>query len=182
MPRTNNVPDIGGTVLSLLSRLSNLLITVAVGPGILTHEYAHYAACKLSGVTVHTRPALRPFDDSAFLEHETVDSFGTDLTIAVAPFLGNSVLAFAAFALSGALDSVASTLFLWLGFCFGFTALPSATDTETLLTTASSLPASVRPVGYLVAYPVRTATLSVWATGILTFLWTLTLAGGAATM
>jgi hypothetical protein len=169
-------------VLSSLSRLSNLLVTVTVGPGILTHEYAHYAACKLIGVTVYTRPALRPFDDSALLEHESVDSFGTDLSIAVAPFLANSVLAFVAFTLADGFDSGLRLLLLWLGFCFGFTALPSATDTETLLQTAASLPAVVQPVGYLVAYPVRTATLSVWATGILTFGWTLTLAGGAATM
>lgn len=166
---------------SSLSKVSNLLVTVAVGPGILTHEYAHYAACKLVGVAVYARPALRPFDDSALLEHETVDSFGADLSIAVAPFLANSVLAFVAFTLSGAVGSGLRLLLLWLGFCFGFTALPSATDTETLLQTAATLPAVVRPVGYLVAYPVRTATLSVWATGILTFAWTITLAGGAAT-
>ncbi|WP_340102270.1 hypothetical protein [Salinibaculum salinum] len=169
-------------MLTSLSRLSNLLVTVAVGPGILTHEYAHYAACKLSNVAVYTRPALHPFDDSALLEHESVDSFGADLSIAVAPFLANSLLAFVAFALASGLDSGSRLLFLWLGFCFGFTALPSATDTETLLQTAASLPATVRPVGYLVAYPVRTATLSVWATGILTFVWTMTLAGGAVTI
>lgn len=167
---------------SSLSKLSNLLVTVAVGPGIITHEYAHYAACKAAGVDVYARPALRPFDDSALLEHESVEGFGTDLTIAVAPFLGNSILAFLAFALSGTVGPTVAPLFVWLGFCFGFTALPSPTDTETLLTTAASLPAVVRPVAYLVAYPVRSATLSAWATGILTFVWTITLAGGAATM
>ncbi|WP_302082317.1 hypothetical protein [Salinibaculum rarum] len=169
-------------MLSPLSRLSNLLITIAVGPGILTHEYAHYAACKLSGVAVYARPVLRPFDDSAVLEHESVDGFGADLAIAVAPLLVNSLLAFGAFALAGASGTRTRLVFLWLGFCFGFTALPSATDTETLLRTAASLPAPARPVGYLVAYPLRMATLSVWATGILTFVWTMTLAGGAATM
>jgi hypothetical protein len=167
-------------VSSPLTSLSNLLLTVAVGPGILTHEYAHFAACKLSGVAVHSRPALRPFADSAVLEHERVESFGTDLAIALAPFLANSVLAFAAFALADGLAGPAGLVALWLGFCFGFTALPSATDTETLPRTAASLPAVLRPVGYLVAYPVRGATVSVWAGGLLTFGWTLALAGTAA--
>lgn len=165
-----------------LSRLFNLLITVAVGPGILSHEYAHYAACKLSGVAVYSRPALRPFDDSAMLEHDVVDGFGADFAIAVAPFLVNSLLAFGAFTLAGSLAGPAQLLGVWLGFCFGFTALPSATDTETLLSTADSLPTGLRGVGYLVAYPVRTATVSVWAGGLVTFVWTMALAGSAATM
>lgn len=167
---------------SPLTSLSNLLLTVAVGPGILAHEYAHYAACKLTGVAVHSRPALRPFDDSAVLEHGHVEGFGTDFAIAVAPFLVNSLLAFAVFGLAGTLTGPAQLLALWLGFCFGFTALPSATDTETLLSTVRSLPAVVRPLGYLVAYPVRTATVSMWAGGLLTFVWTLALAGSAATV
>jgi hypothetical protein len=165
-----------------LTSLSNLLLTVAVGPGILAHEYAHYVACRATGVAVHSRPALRPFDDSAVLEHGSVDGFGTDLTIAVAPFLGNSVLAVAAFALTETLTGPAQLVGLWLGFCFGFTALPSATDTETLLSTAASLPTPLRPVGYLIAYPVRTATVSMWAGGLLTFVWTLALAGSAASV
>ena len=164
---------------SLFASLSNLLVTVAVGPGILAHEYAHYAACRLAGVDVYARPALRPFADSALLEHEPVEDFGADLAIAVAPFLGNSLLAFVAFVLFGTLSGPASALSLWLGFCFGFTALPSETDTETLLSSAASLPYMLRPVGYLVAYPVRTATLSMWAAGFLTFGWTITLAGSA---
>lgn len=165
-----------------LSRLSNLLLTVAVGPGILTHEYAHYAACKLSGVAVYSRPALQPFDDSALLEHDRVEGFGADFAIAVAPFLVNSLLAFGAFTLAGTLAGPARLLGVWLGFCFGFTALPSATDTETLLSTADSLPTGLRSVAYLVAYPVRTATVSVWAGGLVTFVWTMALAGSATTV
>ena len=167
---------------SPLARLSNLLITVAVGPGILSHEYAHYAACKLSGVAVYSRPALQPFDDSAVLEHDAVDGFGADLAIAVAPLFVNSLLAFGAFALAGSLAGPVQLLGVWLGFCFGFTALPSATDTETLLSTADSLPTGLRSVGYLLAYPLRTATVSVWAGGLLTFVWTMALAGSAVTV
>lgn len=167
-------------VPSPLARLGNLLVTVAAGPGILAHEYAHYAACRLTGVGVRARPALDPFADSAVLNHDPVEAFGADVAIAVAPFLGNSALALAAFAAFWAVDGPAGLVALWLGVCFGFTALPSETDTETLLSTVSSLPATLEPLGYVIAVPLRTVTLSVWVAGILAFWWTLTLFAGSA--
>jgi hypothetical protein len=162
-------------VSSLATKLGNLLLTVATGPGILAHEYAHYAACRLAGVTVLSPPALRPFADSAVLEHERVDRFGADLAIALAPLVVNSVLAFLAFLLAGRTSGTASAVCLWLGVCFGFTALPSEPDTRTLRTTAQALPRGLSTVAYPVALSVRTATLSLWVTGVVTFVWTLTL-------
>ncbi len=165
---------------SLASRLGNLLLTLAVWPGILAHEYAHYAACRLTGVEVVSPPAVRPFEDSAVLEHERVHGFGADLAIAVAPFVGNSVLAFGAFALADATTGYVNTGLLWLGVCFGFTALPSVTDTATLPVTADSLPSPLAPVGYVVAQMLRVLTRSAWVAGPLTFLWTLVLLSGSA--
>ena len=163
-----------------VSKLANALLTLAVWPGILAHEYAHYAACRLTGVAVVSPPALRPFEDSAVLEHERVEGFGADLVITLAPFVGNSVLAFAAFAAAGATTGAATSLALWLGVCFGFTALPSITDTETLPVTASSVPNPLAPLGYAVAHSLRTLTRSAWVSGPLTFLWTLALLSGSA--
>jgi hypothetical protein len=154
------------------SSLSNLVVTAAVGPGILAHEYAHYAACRLVGVDVYSPPALRPLADDALLEHEPVDSFGADFPIAVAPFAVNSVLAFAAFWATHSASGPLQVLWLWLGVTFGFTALPSATDTASLFRTAGSLPGAVRPLGYLLAAPVWLATRSMAVAGVLTFLWT----------
>lgn len=170
------------SVSSPLTRLGNLLVTVAAGPGILTHEYAHYAACRLTGVPVREAPSLDLFGDSAVLKHDPVSAFAPDFAIAVAPFLSNSTLAFAAFGLAGLLSGPVSFVGLWLGVCFGFTAIPSRDDTTTLLSTAASLPPTVRPLGYLVAYPLRTVTRSVAVGGLLALVWTWALLVGSVAL
>lgn len=157
---------------AVLRSLSNLLVTVAVGPGIVTHEYAHYLACRLAGVDVLSRPEIRPTGDDAVLEHVPVSQFRADFPIAVAPFVGNSVLAYASFAAAHATTGAAGLVALWLGVAFGLTSLPSDADTDTLFATANRLPASVRPFGYALAAPVRAATWSVLVAGLLAFLWT----------
>lgn len=167
---------------AVVSRAGNLLLTLAVWPGILAHEYAHYAACRLTGVGIISPPALRPFEDSAVLEHERVHTFGADLAIAVAPFVGNSLLAVGAFVLAGTPTTYVDTLWLWLGVCFAFTALPSVTDTETLLVTADGLPTPLAPVGHAVARGLRALTLSAWVAGPLTFGWTLVLLSGSSVL
>jgi hypothetical protein len=169
-------------VSAAVSRAGNLLLTLAVWPGILAHEYAHYAACRLTGVGVISPPTLRPFEDSAVLEHERVTAFGADLAIAVAPFVGNSLLAFGAFGLAGTSGGYVDAFWLWLGVCFAFTALPSVTDTETLPVTADGLPGPLAPVGRAVARGLRVLTLSVWVAGPLTFCWTLVLLSGSSAL
>ncbi|MBV0923012.1 hypothetical protein KTS45_02265 [Halomicroarcula limicola] len=158
--------------IAALNSLSNLLVTIAVGPGIVTHEYAHYAACKLTGVAVLGLPAMRPTADDAVLEHESVSAFGPDFAIAVAPFVANSLFALACFAAASAVIGPLGWLCLWLGVAFGFTSFPSDADTETLFATAAELPRTTRPVGYLLAAPVRAASWSVLLAGVLTFGWT----------
>jgi len=167
-------------VSSFASRLGNLLLTLTVWPGILAHEYAHYAACRLTGVGVRSPPALQPFEDSAVLEHERVDSFGADLAITVAPLVGNSVLGFGAFALARTTTGPGEALCLWLGVSFAFTALPSVTDTETLPVTVDSVPRPLAPFGHALAYGLRAVTRSAWITGPLTFAWTVVLLSGSA--
>jgi len=134
-------------------------LTLVLAPGILTHEYAHVAACRLSGVEVHSTPSLNPFGKDAFVDHAPTDRFGADFAIAVAPFAVNSALAVAGFALAGRGGSTLALPFLWLGGCFAWTAIPSPSDTDGLLDTAGDLPRLARPLGYLLAVPVRAATL-----------------------
>jgi len=155
--------------------VSNLLVTVAVGPGIVTHEYAHYLVCRFKGVDVVSRPKIRPLADDAVLEHGPVSTFGVDFPLAVAPFVCNSILAYVAFAVSQATNGAIGLTALWLGVTFGLTSLPSDADTATLFTTASALPRALRPLGFLLAAPVRAATWSVLVAGFLAFLWTVTL-------
>lgn len=150
--------------------LTNGLVTLVVGPGILTHEYAHYAACRLHGVGVHERPSIGVFEDSV-LVHDPVERFGVDLSIAVAPTVVNSTLAFLAALLAHAAVP-GGPVWLWLAVVFGFTSFPSRTDTATLFSTSKSLPRWLRPVGYLVAAPIRAVTASTFVAGLLVFAWT----------
>lgn len=70
---------------------SNALVTLAVGPGIYTHELAHCLACRLLGVGIERPPSIGLFDD-ATLEHEPVGTFWVDAAVAVAPLLVYSAL------------------------------------------------------------------------------------------
>lgn len=152
--------------------LLNAVVTLAAAPGIYSHEYGHYLACRLSGLDVESRPTVFPLTEDALLEHEPAGDFGTDLLVAIAPFLLNSILALAAFALLGASPPPIAWLFGWLGMTFGVTAIPSDVDTGTLLPGAETVPWPGRAIAYAVAGPIRAATVSVVVAGPIAFLWT----------
>jgi hypothetical protein len=142
------------------------LVTLGLAPGILAHEYAHVAACRLAGVEVHQYPRLNPFGRDAYLDHERVRSFPADLAIAVAPLAVNVPLAVAAFALSLLLSPPLAVVPLWLGGAFALTALPSASDTDRLGATARRLGPLGRPLGVAVAGGVQGVTRLPGAAGI----------------
>lgn len=135
----------------------NALVTAALAPGILAHEYAHVLACRLWSVDVHVRPTLNPWGDDAYLDHAPIESFGADLTVALAPLAVNLALGLTAFGLARSVQFEPATLVaLYLGACFGLTAAPSAADTAGLVDTARTLSPPLRPLGYLLAVPART--------------------------
>jgi hypothetical protein len=144
--------------------------TALIAPGIVSHEAAHMLACRVTGVGVVESSVLNPFGADAYLDHQPVRSFPADLLIAVAPVLLNTTLAFAAFVLAPAAGTpLLSAPCYWLGVCFGLTAFPSVGDTETLFETAGTLPRPLRPVGYLLAAPVRAFTLVPGSAGVAGF-------------
>ncbi|MFC4247398.1 hypothetical protein ACFOZ7_10370 [Natribaculum luteum] len=156
----------------------NALVTAALAPGILSHEYAHVLACRLCSIDVHATPALNPFGDDAYVDHAPVDSFRADFAIALAPLVGNSVLGIGAFALAAsALAPPWNLAGVWLGACFALTAFPSPSDTADLVGHARSLPPRTRPVGYALAVPVRALTRTPFVAGMLGYLWILVLYG-----
>ena len=159
------------------------LITAVLAPGILSHEYAHLLACRVWGVEVVSEPALNPFEDSAAFEHESVDTFGPEFTIATAPLALNTPLGVLAFTLAGASSGRLLPLaFLWLGVCFALTALPSPTDTGTLIRRAGTLSPWIRPAGYLLAVPVRAVTYTAVVTGVFGYLWIFVLYGASSVL
>ena len=170
-------------MFSLLRSVANVLITVLLAPGILAHEYGHVLGCRLWSVDVHTMPTLNPFGDDAYVEHEPVESFSADVTIAIGPLVGNTVLGLAAFSLAAASNYTLLTLpALWLGGCFALTAFPSRSDTSTLLETVRSLSVWTRPAGYLLAWPLRGFTAIPLAGGVAGYLWMVLLYGATRGM
>ena len=150
----------------------NAVVTIAIFPGILSHEIAHLLACYVFGVEVHHGPSFSVFTDSVSLDHEPVNSFLADFGIAVAPFVVNTALVVVALAgmkrVSGTSNAV---VFLWLAVCFALTAAPSESDTRSLVTMVRTLPSGVRPVGYLVAGMIRALTIRSEIAGVWSTLW-----------
>jgi hypothetical protein len=154
-------------IVGVLNALANAAVTVAVGPGILSHEYAHVFACRLTGVEIRQRPSLALFESAATFEHEPVETFVQDYAIAVAPLVVNSALALLSFVVMARLDPPSAFVPLWLGLAFGLTALPSDQDTSSLLPGAGTLSPASRPLGYALAIPLRAITISVILGGLL---------------
>ncbi len=141
--------------MSALASVGWGLVTLGLAPGILAHEYAHVAACRLLGVAVHQYPRLNPFGRDAYLDHEPVTRFPTDLAIALAPLAVNVPLAVGAFALAAVVPGPVAVVPLWLGGAFALTALPSASDVGKLHATAETLSPPARPLGQAVAGAVQ---------------------------
>lgn len=163
-----------------LRALANLFETVLLGPGIVSHEGAHVLACRLTGIEVTNGPVLNPFADDAYIDHERVESFPADFAIAIAPLLLNTALGLLSFVLATLTSTlpVAVPLY-WLGVCFALTAFPSVGDTETLYATVRMLPRWGRPLGYLLAVPLRTFTRLPGSAGIAGYVWIFVLFGSS---
>jgi len=166
------------TASTALQRAYFLLETLLIAPGIVSHELAHLLACRLTGVRVVEQPRFGVFTPHVTLAHERVESFPTDLCIAVAPLPVNTALGVAAFAAATALTAPWSWPCYWLGICFALTAFPSRGDTETLTDTAGRLSGGSRLVGYALAVPVRGFTKLPGSAGVAGFVWIYVLLAG----
>lgn len=153
---------------------TNLAVTALLAPGIVAHEFAHELACRLLGVPVHGSAYLNPFASEAYVDHEPVETFHADAAVALAPLVVNTGLSLAAFAGATALAGTALwPLLVWVGGTLALTAFPSHSDTDSLVETARALPLLARPLGLLVAVPVRLATAVPGVSGFFGFFYAL---------
>jgi len=159
-----------------------LLETILLAPGIVSHEFAHVLACRLTGIEVTSGPVLNPLAEDAYIDHERVDGFPADLAIAIAPLPVNTVLGLVAFGLATNLSLLLAVPCYWLGGCFALTAFPSVGDTETLYETVKTLPRWMQPAGYSLAVPLRTFTQIPGSAGIAGYIWIFVLVGTTRTL
>ncbi|MEY7848934.1 DUF3267 domain-containing protein [Natrarchaeobius sp. A-rgal3] len=121
-------------------------------PGVIVHEFAHATACRLVGVRVLEVVYFRFGDPAGYVRHEQPQQYREAFAVSVAPFLVNTLVAFAAFlgvatlVVAGDIASIddvrtspgerlaALALLTWLGLSVGTYAFPSTGDANVLWT------------------------------------------------
>ncbi|QCS41125.1 metalloprotease family protein [Natrinema versiforme] len=114
-------------------------------PGVVFHEFAHKQACDLVGVPVLEVAYFRVGNPPGYVRHGHPERYRESFVVSVAPFLVNTLAAFAAFLglavlLEGigeirtaSLGTIVAALALgWLGLSVGMHAFPSTGDANTL--------------------------------------------------
>ncbi|WP_084177318.1 DUF3267 domain-containing protein [Natrinema saccharevitans] len=125
--------------------LLGLLLRLLAAPGVVVHELAHEAACRLVGVPVLEVKYFGLGDPPGYVRHGQPDRYRESFVISVAPFLVNTVVAFGCFVglativagVDGIGDAPRSTVAAaavlgWLGLAIGTQAFPSTGDARTL--------------------------------------------------
>ena len=130
-----------------MAGLLGLLLTLVTFPGVVVHEFAHKVACDWIGVPVLEVRYFRLGNPAGYVLHLEPERYRQSFAISVAPFLVNTVLAFAflvGFATleagsggteaASAATQAATWICLWLGLSIGIHAFPSTGDANTLWT------------------------------------------------
>lgn len=128
-----------------MAGLLGSLLTLVTFPGVVVHEFAHKKACDWIGVPVIEARYFRLGNPPGYVRHLEPERYRQSFAISVAPFLVNSVLAFALLAGYATLSATtagiesgdttvqaATWLTLWLGLSVGIHAFPSTGDARTL--------------------------------------------------
>ncbi|WP_230198584.1 metalloprotease family protein [Halopiger goleimassiliensis] len=128
--------------VGLLLRIGAQLVAL---PGVVVHEFAHAVVCRLLGVTIHEVAYFRLGDPPGYVRHEEPARYRQAFAIGVAPFLVNTIVAFAAFLglawLFPTVDDVRAAspeaaavglLLAWIGLSVGSYAFPSTGDAKSL--------------------------------------------------
>ena len=68
------------------------LIQLALAPGIVAHEFAHWLACALTGTRVHEVCWFRFGDPAGYVVHDRAASATAGVLIGFAPTLVNALL------------------------------------------------------------------------------------------
>ncbi|WP_408957096.1 DUF3267 domain-containing protein [Natrinema sp. 74] len=119
------------------------LVRLGTAPGIVVHEAAHVLACRLVGVPVYDVKFFGFGVPAGYVRHGEPARYRRLFAISVAPFVVNTVAAFAAFSWLAVLvktgDVRASSGMLvmaivsgWLGLSVGMQAFPSTGDARAL--------------------------------------------------
>jgi hypothetical protein len=114
------------------------LIAIATFPGVIVHEFAHMAFCRLRGVAVLDACYIRFGDPAGYVIHEKTTNFLSSFLIATGPFFINTLLCFlicfpAYLPISYfEVPHPLSYFLMWLGVSIGMHAIPSTQDASNM--------------------------------------------------
>jgi len=134
------------------------LISLLTFPGIMVHELAHVAFCRLFGVKVLKVCLFRLGNPPGYVVHDAPRSTFVHILISVGPFLLNTVLGGLVAipgtvpVTNGRLPSPAGWALIWLGLSIAMHAFPSTGDAKSLWSALWSRGASW--LGRIVGVPI----------------------------
>ena len=114
------------------------LISAVTFPGVILHEAAHQAFCKLRRVAVLEVCYFRFGNPAGYVVHEPIEDFTSAFWVAVGPLVINSFLC-VTFCLPALIptrifgqEDLLSYFWIWLGVSVGMHAFPSTHDAQGL--------------------------------------------------
>ena len=114
------------------------LFQLAVAPGVVAHEFAHWLACKLTGTRVHEVCWFQFGDPAGYVVHDRARSASAGVVIGFAPTIVNVLIGgFIAYRpafilLTTARWSWGDALLFALGFVVALRAFPSRADAKAM--------------------------------------------------
>ena len=113
------------------------VIAVLTFPGVIIHEFAHKIACDLTGVHVYRVCYFRIGNPAGYVEHAPPKTYKQAFVISTAPFIVNSAIAVAIFAIAVKTPSTIKIfgiefkyILYWLGISIAMHAFPSSHDAK----------------------------------------------------
>lgn len=122
--------------------IPGIVISVLTFPGVIVHEFGHKYFCDKFNVKVHDVRYFRIGNPAGYVVHDIPDKFYKTFFIDIGPFIVNTALAGAIFAIIALLVHLAKAEsgpivwlagFLgWIGFSIGMNSFPSHHDAKVL--------------------------------------------------
>lgn len=135
------------------------LISIATFPGVIVHEAAHLAFCRMQKLAVFEVVFFQFGNPAGYVVHETTKDFRSMFLVAMGPFFLNSALcvlfcsaAFVPVRELGIADPLAY-FFYWLGLSIGMHAIPSTQDMGNLWRLMPQAAKRLSPLAIL-SYPI----------------------------
>jgi len=109
------------------------LLPLALAPGVVVHELAHYLACLALGVRVQEVALFRFGDPVGYVHHDVPRAYWRRIVVTMAPLVVNTSVAIASFWASARVTVSLALVAIYLGVVTLLNSIPSSIDARALL-------------------------------------------------